>query len=62
MNIIVEIYLIVCVLLLLFDILFLILKNHRNQEFYPKNHGLEENIREEIRIHRQSGAFSPDCR
>lgn len=60
MSIIVEIYLIVCVLLLLFDILFLVLKNYRNQEFYPKNHGLEENIREEIRIHRQSGAFSPD--
>lgn len=58
MNIIVEIYLIVCVLLLLFDILFLILKNHRNQEFYPKNHSLEKKIREEIRTRRETGAFS----
>ena len=49
MNIIIEIYLIVCVLLLLFDITFLFLKNHRNREFYPKNRDLEEELRKEIR-------------
>ena len=60
MNIIIEIYLIVCVLLLLFDILFLVLKNYRNQEFYPKNNNLAETFRAEIQRRRQSGSFSPD--
>lgn len=58
MNIIIEIYLIVCVLLLLFDILFLVMKNCRNQEFYPKNTDLAEQIRGEIQNRRQTGAFS----
>lgn len=58
MNIIIEIYLIVCVLLLLFDILFLVMKNYRNQEFYPKNTDLAEQIRGEIQNRRQTGAFS----
>lgn len=58
MNIIIEIYLIVCVLLLLFDVAFLVIKNLRNQEFYPKDRGLEEKLREEILLHRQTGAFS----
>lgn len=58
MNIVIEIYLIVCVLLLLFDILFLVQKNYRNQEFYPKNTDLAERIREEIRQRRQTGGFS----
>ena len=60
MNIIIEIYLIVCVLLLLFDISFLFLKNHRNREFYPKNRDLEEELRKEIRLRRQAGAFSQE--
>ncbi len=60
MNIIIEIYLIVCVLLLLFDITFLFLKNHRNREFYPKNRDLEEELRKEIRLRRQAGAFSQE--
>lgn len=60
MNIIIEIYLIVCVLLLLFDILFLVMKNYRNQEFYPKNHDLAEKVREEIQNRRQAGAFTQD--
>lgn len=59
MNLIIEIYLIICLLLLLFDILFLVLKNYRNQEFYPKNHSLEEQFREEIWNRRQTGSFSP---
>lgn len=58
MNIIIEIYLIVCGLLLLFDIAFLILKNHRNQELYPKNQELVEKLREEIRLRRETGGFS----
>jgi hypothetical protein len=59
-NTIIEIYLVVCVLLLLFDITFLVMKNLRNQEFYPKNRSLEEKLREEIQLRRQTGAFSQD--
>ena len=58
MNIMIEIYMIVCVLLLLFDISFLVLKNYRNQELYPKNNKLEKTFREEVQTRRQSGAFS----
>lgn len=58
MNIIIEIYLIVCVLLLLFDILFLVMKNYRNREFYPKNTDLAERVRGEIQNRRQAGAFT----
>lgn len=58
MNIVVEIYLIICVCLLLFDIVFLVLKNHRNQELYPRNHKIEEMFQQQIGLHRQTGAFS----
>ncbi len=58
MNIIIEIYMTVCVLLLLFDISFLAVKSHQNQEFYPQNHDLEETLREEIARRRQTGSFS----
>lgn len=60
MNIVIEIYLIVCVLLLLFDILFLVLKNYRKKEFYPKNNDLAEEIRQAIQTRRQTGVFSQD--
>lgn len=60
MNIVIEIYLVVCAFLLLFNILFLVLKNYRNQEFYPKNKDLAETIRQEIQNRREQGAFSPE--
>lgn len=59
MNLVIEIYMIICLLLLLFDVLFLVLKNYKNQEFYPKNHDLEERFRDEIQNHWQTGAFTP---
>ena len=59
MNFIIELYLIICLLLLLFDILFLVMKNYKNQEFYPKNYDLEEKFWGEIQTRRQTGAFSP---
>lgn len=59
MNIVIEIYLVVCALLL-FDILFLVLKNYRNQELYPKNNDLAETIRQEIQNRREQGSFSPE--
>ena len=36
MNVVVQIYMIVCVVLLVFDVAFLMVKNARNQRFYPK--------------------------
>lgn len=57
MSIMMEVYMIICVLLL-FDISFLVVKNHLNQEFYPKNQELEQKLREEAALRRQSGAFS----
>ncbi len=58
MNIIVQIYMTVCVILLLFDIVFLIVKNARNQRFYPKMPKFEDQIRQEIEQKRKSGNFS----
>lgn len=60
MNIVIEIYLIVCVLLLLFDIVFLVMKNVRKQELYPRNTDLENSLREAIQTRRETGAFSQD--
>ncbi len=58
MSILMEIYMIICVLLLLFDISFLVVKNRLNQEFYPRNRELEQKLRDEIALRRRSGAFS----
>lgn len=58
MNIVVQIYMTVCVILLLFDIAFLVVKNLRNQRFYPKMPGFEEEIRKEIEQKRETGRFS----
>lgn len=60
MNTVIEIYMIVCVLLLLFNITFLVIKNYRNREFYPKNKELERQLRDEIALRRQTGAFTQD--
>lgn len=60
MNIVIEIYLIVCVLLLVFDIVFLVMKNVRKQELYPRNMDLEDSIREAIQVRRETDAFPED--
>lgn len=59
MNFMIELYLAVCLLLLLFDVLFLALKNYRNRELYPRNRELEETLGREIQNRRRTGAFSP---
>ncbi len=58
MNIVVQIYMIVCVVLLIFDIFFLFVKNYRNQRYYPKVPKFEEKIREQIEQKERTGEFS----
>lgn len=58
MNIIVQIYMMVCAILLVFDIFFLIVKNVRNQRYYPKVPKFEEAIRKEIKRKENKEDFS----
>lgn len=60
MNVIVQIYMIVCIVLLAFDIFFLVIKNARNQRFYPRVPKFEERIKEEIKNKQENGDFSPE--
>lgn len=60
MHLAIEVYMIVCVLLLIFDLVFLTTKNLRNHRLFPKNEKLKEQIQEEIGKHRETGAFSQD--
>lgn len=58
MNIIVLVYLVVCVVLLAFDIIFLTVKRMRNHRFYPKMDKFEQQAEEEIGCRKKEGAFS----
>lgn len=58
MNMIVLIYLVVCVVLLIFDLLFLAVKSMRNHQFYPKMEKFEQQVAEEIHHRKTSGIFS----
>lgn len=58
MNVVVQIYMIVCVVLLVFDVAFLMVKNARNQRFYPKKPKFRRKILEEIEHRELSGEFS----
>ena len=58
MNVVVQIYMVVCIILLVFDIVFLEIKNVRNQRFYPQMPKFEQTIRDEIERKRNSGEFS----
>ena len=60
MNLFIKIYILLCVALVLFDLAFLAVKNIRNLEFYPRNSLLEQRIRKEINLRRETGAFSPN--
>jgi hypothetical protein len=48
MNIIIDIYIFVCVMLLLFDIVFLLTKNLKNRKLYPQKNKLKDMIRSEL--------------
>lgn len=58
MNLFIEIYIILCVALLIFDLVFLAAKNFKNYEFYPRNPAFEERLRREILQRRETGSFS----
>lgn len=58
MNIVIEIYMIICVMLLLFDLVFLIVKNKKISSVRPKNTAFESTISRELEQHHRTGAFS----
>lgn len=58
MTIVLEIYIVVCIALLLFDIGFLAMKNSNKNQMQAKDPAFEERIRLEIVNYRQRGAFS----
>jgi len=58
MYLMIRIYMIVCVVLLLFDILFLIVKGIRNHRLYPRNTKFEHAIKREIKKYKKRGGFS----
>ena len=60
MNLMIQIYMTVCVVLLIFDIGFLLVKNMRNHRFYPRVPKFEEQILKEIEIRKETGAFSKE--
>ena len=60
MTIVIQIYIIVCIALLVFDICFLFLKNRKKEVFFPKNEKLEKQILDEIGAFHQQGKFSSD--
>lgn len=60
MNLMIQIYMTVCVVLLLFDIGFLIVKNFRNHRFYPKMTKFEARVEKEIQMKKDTGEFSKD--
>lgn len=60
MTIVLELYIIVCVALLLFDIGFLMIKNSKNQQLNAKDDRFKEMLREEMQGYRRTGGFSDD--
>ena len=58
MTIVINVYIIICIALLLFDVGFLILKNKRTDVFFPKNEKLKNKIKEEIEYHYKKRKFS----
>ena len=60
MSIIIRIYILLCIALLFFDICFLFIQNQRTLVAYRTNRTLEKKVREEIAVHRESGAFAAE--
>ena len=58
MNLFIKIYILLCVALILFDLVFLVVKNIKTYEFYPRNSQFEDRIRAEIALHRETNSFS----
>ena len=60
MSIIIQLYIIICISLLVFDLLFLLIKNRRTHILYPKNTRFEKELRSEIQFYRDHGSFSTE--
>ena len=60
MTIVLEIYIIVCIALLLFDIGFLVMKNSEKQKLSSKDEVFKNKVRSEIQCYRREGFFSDD--
>lgn len=58
MNIIIQIYMIMCVILLVFDIGFLLTKNINKMKFFKKNNKFEKLVKKEIKKREADGEFS----
>ncbi len=58
MTIVLEIYIIVCIALLLFDIGFLMLKNSKNQQLNSKDDVFKNKVTAEVQRYRENGSFS----
>ena len=58
MTIVLEIYIIVCIALLLFDIGFLMLKNSKNQQLNSKDDVFKNKVAAEVQRYREKGSFS----
>lgn len=58
MNIIIQIYMIMCVILLVFDISFLLVKNIKKMTFYKSNSTFERMLKKEIAKREKDGEFS----
>lgn len=56
--IIIEIYIYVCIMLLLFNIGFLVIKNIKNHEYYPKNDKFKAYIEKEFQGYSKATGFS----
>lgn len=60
MNLFIQFYIILCVALIVFDLVFLAVKNFKNYELYPRNTDFEAQLRKEIDLRRETGAFSEE--
>lgn len=60
MNIVIRIYILLCISLLLFEICFLLVKNQRTLVAYRINRKLEKKAQEEIARRKETGAFTPE--
>lgn len=60
MNTIVLIFLVVCAVLLVFDICFIIAKNMRNHRYYPRMEKFQNQIQEEIDRRKKTDSFSTE--
>lgn len=58
MNIFIEIYMLICVMMLLFDIVFLIIKNRSMSASHPRNTIFEKSLCRELEKYHKTGSFS----